>query len=279
MKRSLFAPLVLAGLFLAPAPLLRAQNSNSILLGNGPGQGTGAFTINAINVSTPKTPEYNTQAGDATTKKYTLGTWLEIEVDFASGARASEVALHYSVLIGNTMLVGDQTLVDVPAGRNLFTIAFVAPKTLTTLLRGAPLTPTSVQNIDVQILRPGVSMPLANKMLRDGPAFYNTMQQVPGFVLNKAQTPFAPLWYDRYEGHQGPVLRPVRTGRPRTGERRMEWKRPRRCLPLPLPLTPADLSSSISLLPTSDFPLSISSHGRTRPHHQSEPWHADRRTR
>ncbi len=97
------------------------------------------------------------------------------------------------------MLVGDQTLVDVPAGRNLFTVAFVAPKTLATLLRGQPLTPAAIQNIDVQILRPGVSQPLANKMLKDGPAFYTTMQQVPGFVLNKSQTPYAPLWYDRYE--------------------------------------------------------------------------------
>ena len=88
---------------------------------------------------------------------------------------------------------------DVPAGRILFTIAFIAPKTIATLLRGQPLTPASIQNIDVQILRPGISQPLANKMLRDGPAFYTTMQQVPGFVLNKSQTPFAPLWYDRYE--------------------------------------------------------------------------------
>ena len=199
MKKPFLSSLVLAGLICAAAPWAHAQNANSILTGNGPGQATGAFAINAINVSTPKTPEYNTQAGDATTKKYTLGSWLEMEVDFASGARAPEVTLHYSVLIAGTMLVGDQTLVDVPAGRNLFTIAFVAPKTLATLLRGQPLTANAVQNIDVQILRPGVSQPLANKMLKDGPAFYTTMQQVPGFVLNKSQTPYAPLWYDRYE--------------------------------------------------------------------------------
>ena len=197
MKKPFLASLAL--LFLATTPFARAQNANGLLPGTGPGVSNGQFAINAINVSTPKTPEYNTQAGDATTKKYTLGSWLEMEVDFLSTAPAAEVTLHYSVLIAGRMLVGDQTLVDVPAGRNLFTIAFVAPKTLATLLRGQPLTPTAIQNIDVQILRPGVSQPLANKMLRDGPAFYTTMQQVPGFVLNKSQTPFAPLWYDRYE--------------------------------------------------------------------------------
>ena len=199
MKKPFLTSLVLAGLICAAAPWAHAQNANGLIPGNGPGMATGAFSINAINVSTPKTPEYNTQAGDATTKKYTLGSWLEIEVDFASGAPAAEVSVHYNVLISGRMLTGDQTLVDVPAGRNLFTIAFISPKTLSTLLRGQPLTANAVQNIDVQILRPGVAQPLANKMLKDGPAFYTTMQQVPGFVLNKAQTPYAPLWYDRYE--------------------------------------------------------------------------------
>ncbi len=199
MKTSFLATLALAGLFLCSAPLLRAQNANSLLPSTGPGQSNGPFAINSINVSTPKTPEYNTQAGDATTKKYLLGSWLEVEVDFASGAPASEVTFHYSILIGGRMLVGDQTLVEVPAGRNLFTVVFVSPRTLTTLLKGAPLTPNAVQNIDVQILRPGVSQPIANKMLKEGQPFYTTMQQIPGFVLNKGQTPFAMLWYDHYE--------------------------------------------------------------------------------
>ena len=41
---------------------------------------------------------------------------------------------------------------------------------MTALLRGAPLTPNAVQNIDVQILRPGVSQPMANLMLQARPA-------------------------------------------------------------------------------------------------------------
>ena len=48
---------------------------------------------------------------------------------------------------------------------------YVAPRTLTTLLRGSPLTPTSVQNIAVQILRPGVAQPIAFKQLNGNPAF------------------------------------------------------------------------------------------------------------
>ena len=198
MKNLCFLAAIVGWCFTA-VPASRAQNASNLLTGTGGGQSLGAFAIKNINVSTPKTPEYNTVGGEALSKKYTLGSWLEVEVEFASGARAPEVDLHYSIVIANTMLVGDQTLVDVPAGQSLFTVVFVSPRTLTTLLRGQPLTTTSIQNIDVQILRPGVSQPLANKMLREGPAFYTTMQQVTGFVLNKAQTPFAMLWYDRYE--------------------------------------------------------------------------------
>ena len=55
------------------------------------------------------------------------------------------------------------------------------------------------QNIAVQIVRPGVSQPLAEKQLKPGPPFYTTLQQVPGLVLNKSQTPFAFLYWDRYE--------------------------------------------------------------------------------
>lgn len=201
MKKPLFASLAFAGLLLSAAAPLRAQQTGgNLLLGtNGPGQSAGTFAIRTITLSTPKTPEYNTQANDSQTKRYTLGTWLQVDVEFSSTAHAAEVGLHYSILINGTNLVADQTLVDVNPGQSLFTTVFVAPRTLTTLLRGQPLTPNAVQNIDVQILRPGVTMPLANKMLKDGPAFYQTAPQVPGFVLNKSQTPFAPLWYDHYE--------------------------------------------------------------------------------
>ena len=203
MKTSFLAPLVFAGLCAVSAPSpVRAQavgGAALLLGGGGPPPGPNSFTIKAITPLAPKTPEYTTQANDSQNKKYTLGTWLQIDVEFASAVRVPELTFHYNVLIGGALLVGEQTLVDVNPGQSLFTTVFIAPRTVATLLRGTPFTANSVQNIDVQILRTGVTQPLANKMLREGPAFYTTMQQVPGFVLNKGQTPFAPLWYDHYE--------------------------------------------------------------------------------
>lgn len=199
MKTPLLACLALAGLCLAPTPS-RAQNSSSLLTGNGPAATNGTFAIRAINVAFPKTPEFQTVGGETQAKRYTLGTWMEIEVEFSSSAPAAEVAFHYSVAIAGKLLVGDQTIQDVPAGQSLYTVVYVAPRTLTTMLKGTPVTVNALQNAQVLIQRPGVAAPLASKLQKEGgAAFFQQAQQIPGFVLNKAQTPFANLWWDRYE--------------------------------------------------------------------------------
>ena len=184
----------------AGAPLAHAQNSTSLVPSTGPGATNGQFAIKNINVSTPKTPEFQTAGGETQSKRYTLGAWLEVEVEFSASAPTAEVAFHYDFAINGKLLTGDQTVVDVQPGQSLFTSVYVAPRTLSTLLKGQPLTVNTLQNARVQILRPGVAAPLAVKYQKEGnPNFFATAQQIPGFVLNKAQTPFANLWWDRYE--------------------------------------------------------------------------------
>jgi hypothetical protein len=196
MKNKLIpgAVAVLCGLVLT-SPCRAQYNPGA----GGAGLTPGSVAIKAINVSTPSTPEFATLNNETQSKRYTLGKWLEVEVEFACVVPAKEITFHYNILLANTLLVGDVTHVDIVPGQSLFSVMYVAPRALQSLLRGQPLTPNSVQNIDVQILRPGVSAPLADRMLRQGGAFYNTMQQVTGMVLNKNQTPFANLWWDRYE--------------------------------------------------------------------------------
>ncbi len=199
MKTCLLAVLASAGLLLAPG-VGRAQNSSSVLTGNGPGASNGAFVIKNVTVGFPKTPEFQTAGGETQAKRYQLGTWIEIEVEFSSSAPAAEIAFHYNVAIAGKLLTGDQTLEDVPAGQSLFTVMYVAPRTITALLKGQPVTVTALQNAQVTIQRPGVAAPLATKYLKEGGAnFFAQAQQIPGFVLSKSQTPFANLWWDRYE--------------------------------------------------------------------------------
>ena len=122
------------------------------------------------------------------------------------------------MLIGGALLVGDQTLVDVNPGQSLFTTVFIAPRTIATLLRGAAVDAQRRPEHRRANPAPGVAQPLANKMLREGPAFYTTMQQVPGFVLNKSQTPFAPLWYDHYEAVKDTPARDAKESENRTAK-------------------------------------------------------------
>ena len=200
--------LLAAGLCLtATVAPVRAQNANGVLTSAGGGAGNAAFVIKTISVNTPSTPEFTTLAQDTQSKRYTLGKWIEIEVEFSSSARSPEVNFKFFVVLGDQMLTGDETLVDVPAGQSLFTVMYVAPRTVTTFLKGAPLTATSVTNVAVEILRAGVGLPAAVKTLRPSGPFYNTMQQITGLVLAKPNTPFANLWWDRYQDVKPPNSR------------------------------------------------------------------------
>jgi len=50
----------------------------------------------------------------------------------------------------------------------------------------------------VQIVQQGTAKDELN-LVRAQPQWYANMSQVSGFVLNKNETPFAPLYWDRYE--------------------------------------------------------------------------------
>ena len=199
MKKSLLAGLALAALScLLPPPALHAQANNLLTGGQGVGV-NGVMAVKNITVTTPLTPQFTTVNGDDQLKRFTPAKWLEVEVEFSTTAPTREAVFKFNIEIGNTLLVGQQTVIDMPASQSLYTVMYVAPRTLTTLLRGAPLTPTSIQNVAVQIMRPGVAQPIAIRQLNQGPRFYETMQQVPGFVLPKSETPFSFLYWDRYE--------------------------------------------------------------------------------
>jgi hypothetical protein len=124
--------------------------------------------------------------------------WLEVEVTFtATPEFTDELSLKYYILVGGKLLTGEVTHVNIPAARDNRSVMYVTPKTLQRLLLGRPLTPTALQNVAVQLMQQGA---LKDEMsLNRAPAqWYATMPQVAGLVLNKNETPFAPLYWDRY---------------------------------------------------------------------------------
>ena len=125
--------------------------------------------------------------------------WLEVEVEFAAAPDfTDELTLKYFILVNGKLLTGEVTHVNVPAGRDNRSVMYVSPRTLTRLMGNRAVTPNAIQNVAVQIVQQGaVKSELSQD--RAQPQWFATMPQIAGFVLNKNETPFAPLYWDRYE--------------------------------------------------------------------------------
>jgi hypothetical protein len=193
------------GILLALNVALPVASAQSQVRAAGP-----SYAITAIAPSLQITPDFTLTTG--VTKRFNPQKWLEIEVQFSapttppSGPAAPAVALseltfrYYVLLANNKLLTGEVTHVDVLGGPELFSVLYVAPRSLALLLGGRPFNSADITNIEIQMLKPGVGAPLAVRMFKPGAALStSTFQQIPGLLLNKSQTPFAPLYWDRYE--------------------------------------------------------------------------------
>ena len=125
--------------------------------------------------------------------------WLKIEVQFSALPEfTDEVTFKYFILIGGKLLTGEVTHVNVLAGRELFSSMYVSPQALAYVLNKRPPNVNSVENVAVQVVQKGeVKDELS--MGRAKPQWFASLPAVAGFVLNKNETPFAPLFWGHYE--------------------------------------------------------------------------------
>jgi hypothetical protein len=122
-----------------------------------------------------------------------------VEVQFTATPQfTDELTFKYYILFNSNLLTGEVTHVNIPAGRENRSVMYVSPRALARFGNNRPITTNSCQNIAVQIVQQGAVKDESN-LSRAQPQWYATMPQVPGFVLNKNETPFAPLYWDRYE--------------------------------------------------------------------------------
>lgn len=125
--------------------------------------------------------------------------WLEVEVEFtAAPGFTDELTFKYFILLGGKLLTGEVTHVNIPAGRENRSVMYVSPRTLARFMGNRALGPNAIQNIAVQLVQQGAVKDELS-ITRAEPQWYAALPQVAGFVLNKNETPFAPLYWDRYE--------------------------------------------------------------------------------
>jgi len=124
--------------------------------------------------------------------------WLEIEVEFNAVPEVTDdLTVKYFVLINGVLLTGEVTHNNVAAGRENRSVMYVSPRTLARFTGSRTATTTSVQNICIQIIQNG-SIKDEQSLIRAQPPWHASPSRVAGLLLNKNETPFAPLYWDRY---------------------------------------------------------------------------------
>jgi hypothetical protein len=147
--------------------------------------------------------------------------WLEVEVTFDRAVvpkaekYSGEVTINYFVLLKNenateerkpTLLTGSVTHVMVPQEKALHSVMYVSPRSLAKLFDGKPPVNAQQALVDVGVTITGkdglLAIATAKGSVKGDKGWWDNTQlytATPGFLLNKNETPFAPLEWDYYE--------------------------------------------------------------------------------
>lgn len=154
--------------------------------------------LNKITRNLVATPEFN-YSGAETYRTNSRDRWLSIDVEFSATPEfTDEVTLKYYVLIDGKLLTGEVTHVNILAGKELHSVMYLPPHAIAHLLGNRPLTANSLQNVAVQLLQQGAVKDELS-LVRSRPQWFAELPAIPGYLLNKNETPFAPLYWDHYE--------------------------------------------------------------------------------
>ena len=162
--------------------------------------GPGSVKITKVSIAGVQSPEYQIVNGPQ--KRYKVGTWLEIEVAFETKVEdIDELTFNYNVMIEKTLLDGSVTHVAIPKGTEHYSVMYIPPRALEKLVGGKPFTAAAIGNAWITISRQGqiLDAPAANPKAAYKPGPMPNLPHMAGLLLNKNDTPFAPLFYDRYE--------------------------------------------------------------------------------
>ena len=156
--------------------------------------GPGSVKLGKVAPAVVKTPEFNLTSGP--TKRSKNADWLEVEVEYETKADIDELTFKYTFQIEGKLLDGEVTYVAIAKDKEHFAVMYVSPKAIKQLTGGKALTAGSIENVWVDVVRQGQKL---DQTASYKPSAPKNAAHLTGFVLRKDQTPFAPLFYDRYE--------------------------------------------------------------------------------
>ncbi len=155
------------------------------------------FRVTKVSRDLVTTPDYTYSGGEQL--RSPRERWARVEVQFsAAPAFTDELTFRYYILIAGKVLTGEVTHVNILGGRELYSVIYVPPHALSYFLQNRAATTNAIENVAVQIIQKG-EVRDQFMMARARPDWFTTMPTLAGFLLNKNETPFAPLFWDRYE--------------------------------------------------------------------------------
>lgn len=142
--------------------------------------------------------------------------WLEFETDFDALESLPEVTFKYGLLISvpgvlPKLIEGEVTHVDVSMGREKHSVMYIAPKTIQKLTEGKTFMVNNIKAYWVEVSVAGETLGVVAKPSNaefekiqkakesTDPKVKESYERVSDSLLNKQQTPFAPLFGDYFE--------------------------------------------------------------------------------
>ncbi len=193
--------LILLAALMLPAAAAHAQQANT------------EFNISKITPDFVTTPEYSINFGPKNKKVPKNKNFLEVEVNFAWQPKMKkpefldDLTFNYYILLNNkdrenpqgTLLVGSVTHVAIPQEKSMNSVMYVSPRTLERFFGGKIPASVSGAVVDVGVTISKQGQLVAEASWQGKGQWWSSYQQVTGYVLNKNETPFAPLVWDYYE--------------------------------------------------------------------------------
>lgn len=160
-----------------------------------------AVSIRRVDAGRTRTPVYNQRSQINVREE--VREWFRLEVEFESKPDwLDEVTFTYHVLLRNDALArpgdprsafrvlrGQVTKVNVPSGRRNYSVMFIHPRTLERF--------GSIERIAVIASSGGVVLDTHSPDART--RWWEELPPVDGLLLNRLETPFAMIAFDRYE--------------------------------------------------------------------------------
>jgi hypothetical protein len=141
-------------------------------------------------------------------------SWLEVEVTFEWQPRlrdpkfTDELTFNYYILLRNkspqypqgTLLVGSVTHTSIPQEEAMHSVVYVSPRTLERFFDGRLPANAELALVDVGVTITNQGQQVASTSWKSKSGeWWPQFPQTSGFVLNKNETPFAPLAWDYFE--------------------------------------------------------------------------------